>query len=98
MRDKKIKFIKGKLLEIESLIGSLTLKLMIQRIFYEMGRNGFNVPDNVINVNFEDLSEDEIDRFFNYLTILVGEVLGNEFKASLIKDWEKNFGKIKNVY
>ena len=98
MRDEKIKFIKEKLIELESLIGSLALKLMVQRIFYEMDKKGFNVPENVLNTDFSNLSEDEINNFFKYIVILVGEILGNDFKNDLIKEWEEKFGKIKNVY
>ncbi len=98
MKKEKIKFIKEKLIELESLIGSLALRLMVQRIFYEMDKKGFNVPDNISNIDFESLSDDEIDKFFSYLTFLVGEILGNDFKEKLIKEWEENFGKIKDIY
>ncbi|EDP73245.1 hypothetical protein, partial [Hydrogenivirga sp. 128-5-R1-1] len=73
MRDEKIKFIKEKLIELESLIGSLALKLIVQRVFYEMDKKGFNVPENVLNTDFSNLSEDEINKFFKYIVILVGE-------------------------
>ncbi len=88
MRDEKIKFIKEKLIELESLIGSLALKLMVQRVFYEMDKKGFNVPENVLNTDFSNLSEDEINKFFKYIVILVGEILGNDFKNDLIKEWD----------
>lgn len=84
--------IKEILYEIESLIGSSSLKLMLQRIFCELDKKGYEVPESPTNVDLSMLTEEELNKFLKLLLEVIGRMLGKDFKENLIKKLENKYG------
>jgi len=97
-RKKGKKEIKEILYEIESLIGSFSLKLMLQRIFYELGKKGYEVPESPTNVDLSMLTEEELKKFLTLLLEVVGSMLGEDFKRDLIERLEEKYGTDKDIH
>ncbi|WP_041353939.1 hypothetical protein [Nitratiruptor sp. SB155-2] len=85
----KIESLRKKLIELEALMGSFSMKLLLQRILFELGREDIEIPDSIQNFPLDAFSQKELDQFIQLLATTVSSILGEDFEKEIKKTWNE---------
>ncbi|RLB10458.1 MAG: hypothetical protein DRG27_02965 [Deltaproteobacteria bacterium] len=92
-KEKLITLIKDSLNEISIYIGTSTLKIVLERIFYDLSVynpewESIKISDPE-EVDFSKFSPEELKKFYQMFVDIIGNILGEEFKEELLRKVEK---------
>ncbi len=79
--------------EVESFTGRRGLRLIIERIIYDLSltkpelRN-LEIPDNPAEIDLSNLSDDEVRKFYYLLADISGTVVGDFLKEKLLRRFD----------
>ncbi|WP_068549750.1 hypothetical protein [Thermosulfidibacter takaii] len=90
--------IKEALKESEKIVGKTALRLITERIIYDLSITDDNlknlkIPVNPVNIDLSKLSDEEKKVFYYQLAEILGAVVNPQIKKKLLKRLEEYYGE-----
>ncbi|SMO40283.1 hypothetical protein SAMN06269117_10338 [Balnearium lithotrophicum] len=83
----KRKKLKRLLIELSVELGDKTLREILEKVLYQLGKENMEIPENPVNLDFSKFSEEDLENF----ALLLAEELEvlNElgYKERVLEEW-----------